>query len=942
MLGLPLAFSAPLVLGALALLPVLYLLLRITPPRPRQVAFPPLRLILDLPPREETPARTPWWLMLLRLVIATLFILAMAGPIWNPPPVGRAGRGPLLVILDDGWTAAPTWPERIISAGENVQLAARDGRTSAILPVSDGSREILLSDAGRTMDRLRTLKPMPHIPDRLTILPAVHRFLVNNPDAQIIWISDGIDAGNGHAFARELVESAGTDAVRVFIRDRPALALAGADNGSGALDVRVIRSTPSDFGQGLLHALDLKGVSVAEAPFAFNGQLETKARFDLPVELRNDIARIEIAGEHSAGAVTLLDGRWKRHRVGIVAGTSADTSQPLLSPSYYLVRALSPFADVMEPRPGRGDPVIGMLDNNVSVLALADVGVVTGPAHDRLMKFVEGGGVLLRFAGTRLAGSSDDLVPVRLRRGGRVLGGSLSWDTPKRLAPFERESPFFGLSVSEEVTVTRQVLAEPEAGLPGKTWATLADGTPLVTASRQGKGLIVLVHVTADTTWSNLPLSGLFVELLRRIVSMSGDVSANVSAGDIIQTTQPAPQTAAPMRTLDGFGVLGQPPVTAQPIPAHFTQTASAEHPPGFYGPLDMLSAVNALSLDSKFATLDLTGLKLAIENLQKAEPVDLRPGIISAALLALMLDAFASLWLAGALGKVWRRAAIAGALVIFVAAAVALSPHGAFAQASPQPPRNGASIGPRELDAALRTHLAYIVTGDRKVDEASEVGLAALSRALGARTSLSPGEPMGLDPSRDELSFYPIIYWPVVAERPLPSPEAVTRLSAYMKQGGTVVFDTRDALTSRPGGTPSPEQLWLRKVLANVDVPELEPVPRDHVVTKTFYLIDNFIGRTTVGQTWIEALPPEAGDRANRPVRSGDNVSPIIITSNDLASAWAVSRNGEPLYPLIPGTGRQREMAIRGGINLVMYTLTGNYKADQVHVRDLLERLAH
>ena len=59
-----------------------------------------------------------------------------------------------------------------------------------------------------------------------------------------------------------------------------------------------------------------------------------------------------------------------------------------------------------------------------------------------------------------------------------MLGGSLSWDTPKRLAPFERESPFYGLGISDEITVTRQVLAEPEAGLPAKTWAALADGTP--------------------------------------------------------------------------------------------------------------------------------------------------------------------------------------------------------------------------------------------------------------------------------------------------------------------------------------------------------------------------------------------------------------------------------------------------------------------------------
>jgi hypothetical protein len=162
------------------------------------------------------------------------------------------------------------------------------------------------------------------------------------------------------------------------------------------------------------------------------------------------------------------------------------------------------------------------------------------------------------------------------------------------------------------------------------------------------------------------------------------------------------------------------------------------------------------------------------------------------------------------------------------------------------------------------------------------------------------------------------------------------------MRNGGTVIFDTRDALEVRPGGPPTPEGLWLRELLAGVDLPELEPVPRDHVVTKTFYLLDGFVGRTDMGQTWIEALPPpDPNDRA-RPVRAGDSVSPIIIASNDLAGAWAVDDSGQPLYPLVPGGARQREMAIRGGVNLVMYALTGNYKADQVHAKDLLERLSH
>ena len=160
------------------------------------------------------------------------------------------------------------------------------------------------------------------------------------------------------------------------------------------------------------------------------------------------------------------------------------------------------------------------------------------------------------------------------------------------------------------------------------------------------------------------------------------------------------------------------------------------------------------------------------------------------------------------------------------------------------------------------------------------------------------------------------------------------------MRNGGTVLFDTRDALTARPGGPPTPEGAYLRQMLATLEVPELEPVPADHVLTKAFYLLDSFPGRYGSGQTWVEALPPAAEGGERRPARAGDGVSPIIITGNDLAAAWAIGRRGEPLYPIVGGDQRQREMAFRGGINVVIYTLTGNYKADQVHVPALLERL--
>ena len=314
------------------------------------------------------------------------------------------------------------------------------------------------------------------------------------------------------------------------------------------------------------------------------------------------------------------------------------------------------------------------------------------------------------------------------------------------------------------------------------------------------------------------------------------------------------------------------------------------------------------------------------------APPIDLRRWLLPAALVGLMIDALVSIWLMG--GAPLRRKGALAALAIVGALGLAAVPHQARAGESPP-------ISDRDMDAALSTRLAYVVTGDASVDETSKLGLTALTRVLASRTSAELAEPVGLDPARDELAFYPLIYWPIVAGLPQPKPEARTRIAAFMKNGGTMIFDTRDALIARPGGPPTAEALWLRTLLEGVDVPELEPVPHDHVLTKTFYLLDRIVGRTAIGQTWIEALPPpDPNDHVQRPARAGDSVSPIIIASDDLAAAWAEDADRRPLYPLIPGGARQRELALRSGVNLVMYTLTGNYKADQVHAKDILERL--
>jgi len=948
--GLSLGFAEPLVLIGLLTLPVLWWLLRLIPPRPRRIDFPPTRLLLEIAPKDETPARTPLWLTLMRIALAALIIVAAAGPLWNPPLATTKTRGPIAILMDDGWTAAASWEARLRTADDIITRAESDHRAVALIPLSEGPRDISFATAGSARVRVQRIKPAPHTVERMEAQPAIARFLADTRDIELIWLSDSIDLGAGAEFVKSLAQMLGDRPLTIVAGGVPgARALTAADNAAGSLSVKVLRATSGAPETGTVRALDLKGLSLGEAAFAFKpDDRETQAQFDLPVEIRNDIARIEIANERSSGAVQLLDKRWSRRTVGVVSGATADTSQPLLSSSYYIGRALGPFADV---RLAQGESpaaaVTHFIDQNLPMLVLADVGNVAGDAHDRLARWVEDGGVLVRFAGPRLAASDDDLVPVKLRRGGRTLGGALSWDKPQPLAAFSRESPFNGLTVPNDVTVSRQVLAEPDAALTENTWATLADGTPLVTAARRGKGLIVLFHVTGDTRWSDLPLSGAFVDMLKRIVALAG--TANVAKtdnktdnkADNANTagnakTKEVREALAPGRVLDGFGSFIPPPPTARPVPADFSANATADHPPGFYGPPESLLAVNTLATADRLPPLDFSALPQATREIYRnSEPRDLRGPIFLAALALFLVDALVVLYLGGGIARLIPRYARGASLaIIFVVLVLSSAQLKAQDSQSSEVPRS-----------ALETKLAYVVTGDSEVDSISKAGLGGLTLFLAQRTALEAGEPIGLDISHDELAFYPLIYWPIVPGATRPSDAALKRIDAYMKDGGTVLFDTRDAVVSPPGAggeTRSPGMLELRKILSSLDLPELEPVPRDHVLTKTFYLLRDFPGRFNSGQLWVEALPAanEEEEAPQRPARGGDGVSSIIITSNDLAGAWATRPDGQPMLPMVEGEPRQRELAFRAGVNIVMYTLTGNYKADQVHVPALLERL--
>src|SRR5512143_2798749 len=316
--SIPLGFAQPLVLLGLLSLPVLWWLLRLVPPRPRRVDFPPTRLLFEIAPKEETPSRTPWWLTLLRLTLATLIIIAAAGPLWNPPLATTDRAAPLLIMLDDGWSAAASWDARLRTADEMIARADADNRGVAILPLSETDRDSSLGLAGAARVQIKQIKPKPFGVDRTEALPLIERFLAAAPNVEAVWLSDGVDLGKGAAFIDGLKRVIGNHPLTIVEGGlQISHALAAADNAAGALTVKVLRAQTGTGDSGMVSAIDLKGLPLGEAAFNFkSGDHETDAVIDLPVEIRNDVARLEIVGERSAGAVQLRDKRCRRRTVG--------------------------------------------------------------------------------------------------------------------------------------------------------------------------------------------------------------------------------------------------------------------------------------------------------------------------------------------------------------------------------------------------------------------------------------------------------------------------------------------------------------------------------------------------------------------------------------------------------------------------------------------------
>lgn len=918
-------FTSPWLLLALLALPILWWLLKLIPPRPQKTEFGGLYFVKKIQNDKKTSQDIPWWLLLLRVCIAGLLIFAFAAPYQQQSRYLQDLSSPFILIIDNGWAAAPAW--EAIDNQASLLLNEKTAReiNVVLLPsiqTGIGQERLTIRDRQKALREFKTLGAYPWRADYTKLTERILAFFDGQGFKQrpaLFYLNDGLLSPE----EKEMLDVLKGKTARLFFfenpQEKPLLSLHRSPN--MMLENALITKQSNFKGKRFKILAYDSNNRLLDTQHVDNNpdQERQKVTLNMPLNVMRHMQRLSLADQPHAGATI-----WSVHNrtikdIGIIADDSAsDTSgqaADYFDPIFYLNKALSPFHDI------RTGPAENLIDSNIDILIMTNSTSLNKAILPNLKTWISEGGVLIRFADQALAdGRYKELSPVELRQSGRNFGSAFSWQTPQKLASFPANSPFTTLDVPDDVTVSKQVLAVPSLEVEQYTVASLEDGTPLVTLRSEGLGWLALFHTGATPEWSNLVLSSLFIKQLNELIELHQKTRA-----DNNQDLDAQLYTIS--QRMNASGQLIPPKGYEKPLKRPLDNRFSPDDliPPGLYQNGDVLYNLNW----GPHAAQDLTrsdaqpniGIPM---DYSRDNIFDFKPLLLLIALILFVADA---LWFLFS-NYQWRgkKTLSQFAIITFLAGFLIMNPSASHAQ------NNEASL--KETTQAV--YLAYVKTGNTALDRLSEQALTSLMKETLARTSADLGGVVGINILHDPLYPYPLIYWPLSDSMPLypailPS-KTTAKIKSYFNRGGTLLIDTRDQYLQAENAAYSGSHAILQRLFSNLEIPPLQRLPQDHVLARTFYLLKDFPGLYEKGSLWV-AL---GEDTVN------DGVSPLLIGSNDWISAWALDKNGVPVVPLGEQSEMQREMSFRFGINLILYALTGNYKDDQMHVPFILERLGN
>lgn len=907
-------FTHPLALFLTMSLPILWVLFKLLPLKPLRVVFPAMVLFNRKKADAPAPRDIPFWLKLIRLLTALFLILFLASPVYD-----RGGESvtfePSLFIIDNSWSSAVGWQDRIDAVSSRIDsfinVVSVPIAIVTTAPDADTGKPMFAKDLtpAEAKTFIKSIKPQPWNSDYNLAGLAVKEYLFETGYKwNSFWFSDGQGGTEQDRFL-DAVSSYGDVSVYHTPAYNQGIIISDVSVSDQDMSVKVMRrnadaktiQTITVFGAGG-DVISRQKIELAKDIY------ESEEKIRLPLDVIRKVQRIQLSPDTHAASVWYMDKSWQQPKVGIWTDRTYTQKQDYLNDVFYIAQAVNVSSEVIT------GPLSDLLkDKDMSMIILPDSTQPDTQDYQGLKSWVETGGTLLRFAGDNLVSeNTPQLLPVKIYGGERNFGGAMSWDTPAKLGGLAEGTPLSslisGLTSLGDFTINQQVLARPAIDLEEKSWAWIEDQSPLITHAEFGKGNSILVHTSADTSWSDMAISEFFPVMMSSLSRYSLG-AASGGSGDLL---------VYPSRVYDAYGRLSAPGFLAEPI----LTLKMAETVIGPKSPMGLYAAKGLK--DTAFVAYNYGYTEASKNVLQNAIDLDFFERVLTydektyvdlslfflwASIVFFLMDCLFTLVLIH--GRKVLRLPLSSKTAQSVLFAILLFSAPAYAE----------DAFKNEID------LAYVITNDSNRDAISRKGLQALGNVLRQRTTVEFNQVSGVNPDVDELSKYPFIYWPLTASQSNLSEMAQKNIQSYLDHGGLILFDTRDAQFEETDSSLGQES--LRQVMQGIQVGPLVVMPEDHVLKRSYYLLEDFPGLYKGRNIWVEDVAET----------DYDGVPTVVIGDHDWAAAWSSANTNRFPVGLENSKKNQFEHSLRFGVNMVMMALTGSYKKDQVHVKYILER---
>ena len=897
-----LAFTNYYALLGLLALPLIFLIIKSLPPSPKKMFFSSFYLINKLEKTSVTKNNIPFWLLIYRIILITLIVLFFSKPYLNSTAKTSDADAikSYVIIADIGWSMSKEWEKfkKIVNAISN----EAEKKNKEIIFYHSNSQKYeqpkVFKLSKNVNQYLKKISPSPWQFEKSNLTEIIKK---NNNfiDSKVFFIFSKFDNKDYNNQLKNLNFLNTQVKNKVLINTvKNIMFFKNINISKESIKLEVIRhESPTSSRRFTIKITSIDNQVIFKKSYVL--KLNQKAFYfneNFPLEVLNQIHKIEIVEQNHAGAKYYFDDYSKKKKIGIYTESFQYKENPLLSSVYYLEKSLN-IDHILK---------IGDLDQlikfNSSVIIIPDKGNIPEREHLKLNKWLANGGTLIRFSGVRLSKSNTKFLPSNnLLMSVRHVGGILSMENLLKISPFNKDSIFYGLEIPNDINFKKQLIIDSQDSNL-RFEASLTDNTPLVTLGKKSQGKIFLFHITANNDWSNLPLSSLFASMLERIVLLS---EKNIIT---------SPLELNLTKEINSFGDLNNTNKILNIKGSTLLKKTypSRNHLPGIYENNQLTVALNLSNkIDDQYFN-NVYDKKLKILPAFKDQIFDLRPILLKIILFMFILDMIITMLLKyqfSFLRSFYKNKNLFS-LFFFLFFLVNLS-----------------NLYSQSL--ANDTYLAYIKTPEEKLNYISKNGLNTIKILLQTRTSIAPKEVIEVDIKKDQIYYYSFLYWPLSKNLIDLDIKTITKIKNYLNNGGMLFFDII-GFSRENFNLESNKFKKIKNFLSSIEVDNLTPIPKDHTLTKSFYLLKKFSGRWDNKILLIE----------NSSLELNDGVSSVILGFNDWASAWALDSNKNPIYPVVPGGERQREISYRFGINVAMYALTGNYKSDQIHFKSILNRL--